>query len=140
MCPTDMTHENLDIEASWENLVLTYVRTVSVLEAELQQHGLSLSEFTVLKYLANHPEHHMRMQQLADAVGLSQSAMSRLVERLKDKDCGLLERFHCVEDRRGVYTRITSRGLKRLHEARVTYLSVLESKLKEISSASSHVV
>jgi DNA-binding MarR family transcriptional regulator len=113
-----------------------YVHVVNALESELQiKHGLTLSEFTVLQCLAEHPEHHMRMQQLADSVGLSQSAMSRLVERLEAESCGLLERFLCLKDRRGVYTQITEKGLDRLNEAYPTYQSILTSAWGEVVSA-----
>jgi DNA-binding MarR family transcriptional regulator len=129
-----MNFENLDVEGGWKALSFIYVKVDSALESDLQQYGLSLSQFTVLQHLADHPERHMRMQQLADAVGLSQSAMSRLVERLEHESCGLLERFHCKQDRRGVYTRITDEGLSRLDEARTTYRSALKSALEDVVS------
>lgn len=47
-----------------------------------------------------HGEHHLRMSQVARAAALSNSATSRLVERLEA--CGLLRRYLCATDRRGV--------------------------------------
>ncbi|CAM5598684.1 hypothetical protein SVIOM74S_00494 [Streptomyces violarus] len=48
------------------------------------------------------------MQNLAGRVHLSQSALSRLIARL-EKD-GLVTRSVCVEDRRGVWVALTSKG------------------------------
>lgn len=45
------------------------------------------------------------MNQLANAVVLSQSATTRLVTRLEDR--GLLARYLCADDRRGIYTEVT---------------------------------
>ena len=49
------------------------------------------------------------MNQVADAVVLSQSATTRLVTRLEDR--GLLTRYLCPTDRRGIYTNVTDAGL-----------------------------
>ncbi|MFD7097806.1 MarR family winged helix-turn-helix transcriptional regulator, partial [Streptomyces xanthophaeus] len=47
--------------------------------------------------------------------GQQQSATTRLVTRLEDR--GLLERYLCPTDRRGIYTNVTAAGLKLLDEA-----------------------
>jgi len=58
------------------------------------------------------------MNELADAVVLSQSATTRLVTRLEDR--GLLTRYLCPDDRRGIYTDVTEPGRRLLEEARPT--------------------
>lgn len=67
------------------------------------------------------------MKQVADAVVLSQSATTRLVTRLEDR--GLLERYLCPTDRRGIYTNVTEAGLKLLDAARPTNDSALREAL-----------
>ena len=52
------------------------------------------------------------MQNIAEKVHLSQSALSRLIGRL-EKD-GLVERSVCAEDRRGVWVTLTDKG-RHLH-------------------------
>jgi DNA-binding MarR family transcriptional regulator len=67
------------------------------------------------------------MKQVADAVVLSQSATTRLVTRLEDR--GLLGRYLCPTDRRGIYTNVTPAGLALLAEARPTNQTALREAL-----------
>ena len=79
------------------------------LERELQAaHGLGVSEFEVLEWLAMHGKDDCRMQELSEGVHLSQSALSRLVGRLEAD--GLVFRRLCQADRRGIYACITDEG------------------------------
>ena len=74
---------------------------MSALERRLQhEHGLGVSEYEVLERLAGTDKDQRRMQELADAVHLSQSALSRVVARLEAD--GLVYRGMCPEDRRGI--------------------------------------
>ena len=68
-----------------------------------------------------------RMQELAAAVHLSQSALSRTVGRL-EKD-GLVGRAMCPEDRRGVAVCLTDEGRERYEAARPTHRQVLAETL-----------
>src|SRR5918998_429759 len=52
-----------------------------------------------------------RMQELAEAVYLSQSALSRLIGRLEGE--GLVTRAICSEERRGLYACLTAEGRAR---------------------------
>ena len=69
------------------------------------------------------------MKQVADAVVLSQSATTRLVTRLEDR--GLLGRYLCPTDRRGIYTDVTKAGRELLEEARPTNDAALREALDE---------
>ncbi|WP_308121434.1 MarR family transcriptional regulator [Paractinoplanes bogorensis] len=81
----------------------------------------------MLDALSRQGEHRMRMQQLARAAALSSSATTRLVTRLENR--GLLGRFLCVDDRRGIYTELTAAGLALLTEARPIHDRVLAESL-----------
>ncbi|MGW4866722.1 MarR family winged helix-turn-helix transcriptional regulator, partial [Streptomyces chartreusis] len=76
---------------------------------------------------------HLQMKQVADAVVLSQSATTRLVTRLEDR--GLLSRYLCPTDRRGIYTDVTQAGLKLLDEARPTNDKALREALDEAAKS-----
>jgi len=67
------------------------------------------------------------MQELASAVHLSQSALSRTVGRL-EKD-GLVGRTMCPEDRRGIAVCLTAEGRERYEAARPTHRRVLAETL-----------
>ena len=102
------------------------------LEAELEralsrEHDLSVVEYTVLDALNRQDGWHMRMAQLARAAALSSSATTRLVNRLEQR--GLLSRYLCDDDRRGIYTELTDSGREMLTAARPTHDATLESAL-----------
>ncbi|GLZ78677.1 MarR family transcriptional regulator [Actinorhabdospora filicis] len=114
----------------WRTLAALHARIEDALERALQAaHELSVSEYTVLDVLARQDGWHMRMQQLSRAAVLSQSATTRLVTRLENR--GILARFLCPDDRRGIYTEVTPTGLALLAAARPTHDAVLETALAE---------
>jgi DNA-binding MarR family transcriptional regulator len=78
---------------------------------------------------AREAKHNLQMKQVADAVVLSQSATTRLVTRLEDR--GLLSRYLCPTDRRGIYTDVSEAGLQLLSEARPTNDAALREALDE---------
>ncbi|GLW64718.1 MarR family transcriptional regulator [Actinomadura rubrobrunea] len=92
----------------WEQVVGLYGRVEQELAKALLPHGVGLSEYRALCRLVCAPEGELRMQELADLIGLNQSSVSRLVARLEA--AGLTRRDVCLKDRRGVYTVITDEG------------------------------
>lgn len=113
-----------DLVAAWRDLAGRHAVLSDALEHELQRrHGLSLSEFEVLSRLADSPDDGRRIQELADEVHISQSALSRLVSRLEES--GLTCRNACSDDRRGVYACITPAGQVRVQQARPTQDEIL---------------
>ena len=123
----DMTSESALIE-QWRSLLTCYNEVAYHLERALQDgHGLSLSEYETLDRLITQDCDKRRMQDLAAAMYLSQSALSRTVSRLVQH--GLVERTACDVDRRGVFVRVTPEG-KHLHtNAHKTHLAVLANHL-----------
>jgi DNA-binding MarR family transcriptional regulator len=114
--------------AAWRDLAASYATATAALEHELsKRHGLGVSEFEVLDRLAERPERNFRAQELAGAVHLSQSALSRLIDRLEKH--GLVERCLCGEDRRGIYVTLTRAGQQRHAEAVPTHRDVLAAVL-----------
>ncbi|MCO8273839.1 MarR family transcriptional regulator [Actinoplanes sp. TRM 88003] len=112
----------------WRTLLSSYNEVASHLERALQEaHGLTLSDFETLDRLSEAME-RPRMQELAAAMYLSQSALSRTVARLEKG--GLVERIHCVADRRGVVVELTEAGRQRHGEARATHLAVLAERMR----------
>lgn len=116
-------------------------RTLAALHARIEDrmgrameagHGIGVSEYAVLDVLSRQAAHHLRMQQLANAVVLSQSATTRLVTRLEAR--GLLVRTLCKDDRRGIYTELTPAGRDLLAAARPTHDEALEAALAEAAT------
>ena len=114
---------------SWRELADRHARVTCALERELQdEHGLGVSEFEVLERLAVGDREQRRMQELAEAVYLSQSALSRLIGRLESD--GLVTRAICAEDRRGIFACLTEQGRARYEAARPTQRRVLADSLR----------
>ena len=105
---------------AWRGLLRVHSALVKALDAELEAaHGLALTSYEVLLFLADAPEGKMRMHDLASSVLLSRSGLTRLVDRL-ERD-GLIERATCQSDARGAYAVITPAGRKLLDAARATH-------------------
>jgi len=117
-----------EVVSAWRALAARHAAVSAALERELgERHGLGVTEFEVLERLAEDQEHQFRAQELAEAVHLSQSALSRLIGRLEQH--GLVERSLCDLDRRGIYVCLTEAGRRRHAEALPTQRAVLAATL-----------
>ncbi|MFH8467800.1 MarR family winged helix-turn-helix transcriptional regulator [Streptomyces sp. NPDC017991] len=109
------------LEDQWRDILSVHARTMCEIDRELHPHGLGASDFEVLDILVSStsaPDAHVstgrapaeqcRVQNIADRIHLSQSALSRLIGRLEKE--GLVERSICQEDRRGVWVALTRKG------------------------------
>lgn len=105
----------------WRAFVMAHAHVSRRLDEDLRlEHGLSLQEYVSLLILAEAPERRLRMGRLADALTLSKSGVTRLIDRLVDD--GLVERATCSTDARGAEARLTEAGLRRLRTAAPTHL------------------
>jgi DNA-binding MarR family transcriptional regulator len=116
--------------AAWRGFLRVHAALARELDRELEaEHGLSLSSYEVLLFLRDAPDAMLRMSELADSVLLSQSGVTRLVDRLERE--GLVERVRCEFDRRGLYARLTAAGAAKLAEARPTHLRGVRERFLE---------
>jgi DNA-binding MarR family transcriptional regulator len=120
--------------AAWRGLLRVHSGMTKALDAELvREHGLPLSSYEVLLFLADAPDGRLRMSELADGVLLSRSGLTRLVDRMERE--GLLRRERCEDDARGYNALITDRGRALFQRARRTHLDgVRERFLSRLSS------
>jgi DNA-binding MarR family transcriptional regulator len=108
--------------AAWRGMLRVHAEVTRQLDAELlAEHGISLSSYEVLLFLADAPGGQLRMSELADGVLLSRSGLTRLVDRLA-RD-GLVRRERCEDDARGLNAVITRDGRELFDRARVTHLA-----------------
>lgn len=118
---------------SWSALSLLHGRIEGKVERALQsEHRLSAREYSLLDVLSRQHDGdggHLQMRQVADSIVLSQSATTRLVTRLEDR--GLLSRYLCPTDRRGIYTDVTDAGRQLLEDARPTHNAALREALDQ---------
>lgn len=105
---------------AWRGMLRVHATLTKALDAELEaRHGLPLTSYQVLLFLADADEQKMRMCDLASSVLLSRSGLTRLVDRL-ERD-GLLCRESCAADARGAFARLTPKGHEVLAAARETH-------------------
>jgi DNA-binding MarR family transcriptional regulator len=108
--------------AAWRGLLVTHASLIARLDAELERdHGIPLTSYEVLMYLADADGGRLRMGELADRLLLSRSGITRLVDRLVRQ--GLIERVRCEDDGRGFYAVLTPAGRTKLDAARPAHLA-----------------
>ncbi len=112
----------------WRSVTALHALIVGELEEALQKSArLSVVEYTVLDALSRQDGWQMRMQHLARATALSPSATTRLVSRLENRE--LLSRFLCSDDKRGISTKLTEKGIHLVRVARPVHDKALEKAM-----------
>ncbi len=93
---------------TWESLFRAQVAVMRRLQSGPAFKELAVNEYDVLFTLSRCPSGWLRLNELNDNVLLSQSSLSRLVERLEKR--GLVERMPAPQDGRGVLLKLTDAG------------------------------
>jgi DNA-binding MarR family transcriptional regulator len=93
---------------TWESLFRAQVAVMRKLQAGPAFRKVALTEYDVLFTLSRCPSGWLRLNELNDNVLLSQSSLSRLVERLEKR--GLVARMPAPDDGRGVLLKLTEAG------------------------------
>jgi DNA-binding MarR family transcriptional regulator len=113
---------------TWDALL----RVGSVLTAELgspllESYGLTLHDYEALDTLAHRERGAMRRVDLAAALRVTPSGITRLLEGLEAR--GLVEKLACPQDLRVTYASITGAGRELLAEASRTHQEAVREVL-----------
>ena len=123
---TRIGQDHLD---AWRAVLNTHARLTANAEAALADAGLpQLAWYDVLWALQRAPGKALRMGELADAVTISRSGLTRLVDRIEAD--GLLERRPSAADRRAIEVTITPEGAKLLRRMWPVYERVLREQFE----------
>jgi DNA-binding MarR family transcriptional regulator len=107
--------------AVWADFLRFHAAVTDTLGRELAESGgIPLTWYDVLVQLNAAPGGRLRMQDLASAIVLSKSGLTRVVDRLAD--AGFVVRTSCPSDRRGTFAEITADGRAALRRARPVHL------------------
>jgi len=113
----ELSDEQLD---AWRAFLRAHSGLIRTLDRELEaEQGFPITYFDVLAQLTA-AGGRLRMSELADAVILSRSGVTRLVDRMERG--GFVKREHCPTDRRAMYATITPAGKRALAKARPVHL------------------
>jgi len=105
---------------AWRNFLTAHAALINQIERELAEAGVvPLSWYDVLFALYEAPDQRLRMNELASAIVLSRSGLTRLVDRLEAE--GLLTRERSVSDRRGAFAVLTEKGVAAMRKAWPVY-------------------
>jgi DNA-binding MarR family transcriptional regulator len=99
-----------DTLGAWRAFLNAHALATKRISRDLAQAGLpDLTWYDVLWTLHRAEDRRMRIRELADAVVLSSTGMTRFVDRLEA--AGLVRREAVPGDRRGAYAAITKEGI-----------------------------
>lgn len=105
-----------------------------ILDAELQEAGMSLAEYELLSMLSEAPGNVMRMSHLADQTVQSRSRVTHTATRLQRR--GWVERRPAPDDGRGIQLRLTDDGFAAVRSAsRVHATGVQEHLIRQMDPA-----
>jgi DNA-binding MarR family transcriptional regulator len=117
LIPQAPTEPNLQ---AWIRFLRAHAAVTRQLSARLEAaHGLTLNDFDVLVQLYHAPERALRRVDLARAVLLTASGITRLLDGLER--AGWVEKRACKSDARVSYAALTDAGLAKIEEARATH-------------------
>jgi DNA-binding MarR family transcriptional regulator len=121
--PSTASDSALDAQElrAWRGMLQVHASVTRRLDAQMHaEHGLSVSAYEVLMFLADADGQRLRMAEIADRILLSRSGLTRLVDRLVAQ--GLVVRNACADDGRGSFAELTVAGGEKLAAARRTHL------------------
>jgi DNA-binding MarR family transcriptional regulator len=115
----------------WAQLLRGHSGLTRELSAKLlEEHGLTINDFEVLLVLYRAEDRQMRRVDLADAVVLSPSGITRLLEGLQKQ--GYVEKRSCDTDARVSYAGLTDAGEAKLRRASDSHQEAIRSTFSEI--------
>ena len=118
----DFNRRQVELEALLEQTI-----------AEQSDKSLTLKEFYLLHFLNQSQEKSLRQIDLPDKLHLSPSAVSRMVARLEAKNCALLSRRCCDQDKRASFICLTKEGQTTLAYLQKAVEESLETKASWLS-------
>ena len=119
---------------AWRNFIQSVSTLTAAMEADLAPFGLTMGDYEVLVRLSEAENQRLRMCDLATALQLSPSGLTRRLDGLVTS--GLVERVASPTDRRVMFAAITPAGYDKLVEAAPDHVASVRNRfLKGLSGA-----
>ena len=115
---------------SWVCLLRGHAAVRRSVTARLQAgHGLTVNDYEALVLLARAEDGHMRRVDLADALQLTPSGVTRLLDGLEQQ--GLVKKLGCPGDGRVTYAALTAKGRRKLEQAASAHTAAIRVLFEE---------
>lgn len=112
---------------AWRNFIMSVHDLTAALEADLAPYGLTMGDYEVLVWLSEADESRMRMCDLASALQLSPSGLTRRLDGMVRN--GWVERASCASDRRVMWAHLTPAGLAKMNEVAPVHVESVRSRV-----------
>jgi DNA-binding MarR family transcriptional regulator len=113
------------VEPAWIRFLRAHAAVTRQLSARLEAaHGLTLSDYDVLVQLYYAPERALRRVDIARAVLLTASGITRLLDGLER--AGWVEKRACESDARVSYAVLTDAGVRKFEAAQTSHRADIE--------------
>ena len=123
--------------AAWRRYIVASRCLLDALDADLNQHDLSMADYEILAQLSDAPDRRMRMAELAE---ISMMSRSRLSHRMKVmEDAGWVRREACPTDKRGFFAVMTAKGWKAIVAAAPDHVASVRTRFVDKLSKSDQI-
>ena len=124
-----------DEQHAWREYLHASRLLESVMDRDLQSHGLQLTEYEIICCLSEAPDRRLRMSAMAEMVAQSRSRLTHTAGRLEKR--GWVRREAYVGDRRGVELVLTEAGCAAVVQMAPTHVRSVRANLVDPSRARS---
>ena len=93
------------------------------------EHGLTVNAYEALLLISRAEEGRMRRVDLAEALQLTASGVTRLLDGLEEQGC--VEKRSCSSDARVTYAALTETGRKKLKKASSSHIAGIDALFRE---------
>ncbi len=127
--PSTSTERQLEPreQAAWRTFVETVDDLMAAMNKDLEPHEITLGDYQVFVFLSEVDGHRMRMVDLASALHLSPSGLTRRLDGLTRR--GYVDRVPSLQDRRVMLAVLTDKGFAKLTEAYPTHLASVRRRI-----------
>jgi DNA-binding MarR family transcriptional regulator len=124
---------------AWRNFIESVSKMTAAMESDLAPFGLTMGDYEVLVRLSEAEDQRLRMCDLATALQLSPSGLTRRLDGLVTT--GLVERVASPKDRRVMFAALTHNGLAKLVAAAPDHVASVRNRLlKGLTRAQVHAL
>jgi DNA-binding MarR family transcriptional regulator len=125
--PTTAKPED-DLVRAWSGLLRLHAQLVPLIDRDLERAtGMPLRWYDVLLELNAAPQRRLRMLELSDAVVLSRTRVSRVVDELVE--AGFVTRIPNPDDRRSAFAELSPAGREAFRKSAPVYLELIRVHL-----------